>query len=294
LDMIPSAVEAAKNADVAIVCVGDLSGIFQTGTVGEGSDADTLELPGVQQKLLDAVIETGKPVIVVISSGRPYNLGGAEDRIAAQVMTFFSGQEGGTALASVLTGAVEPSGRLTLSIPHNVGAVPYFYNHSFKSSGTPIARHFGSRYPFGHGLSYTTFDYSDVALESEAVDIEKGTVRLSFTVKNTGERDGIAVPQLYVRDEIATLVRPVKELKAFGKIALKPGTSARVTFEVPTDILNFTGYEGYRVVEPGFFTLMIGASSGDIRLKARVEVTGKRRKLPADWRMLSSTLTEKA
>ncbi|MBB4120252.1 glycoside hydrolase family 3 N-terminal domain-containing protein [Martelella radicis] len=294
LDMIPSAVEAANSADVAIVCVGDLSGIFQTGTVGEGSDADTLELPGVQQKLLDAVIETGKPVIVVVSSGRPYNLGGAEDRIAAQVMTFFSGQEGGTALASVLTGAVEPSGRLTLSIPHNVGAAPYFYNHSFKSSGTPIARHFGSRYPFGHGLSYTTFDYSDVALESEAVDIETGTVRLSFTVKNTGDRDGIAVPQLYVRDEIATLVRPVKELKAFGKVALKPGTSARVAFEVPTDMLNFTGYEGYRVVEPGFFTLMVGASSGDIKLKARVEVTGERRKLPADWRMLSSFAAEKA
>ncbi len=294
LDMIPSAVEAAKNADVAIVCVGDLSGIFQTGTVGEGSDADTLELPGVQQKLLDAVIETGTPVIVVISSGRPYNLGGAEDRIAAQVMTFFSGQEGGTALASVLTGAVEPSGRLTLSIPHNVGAAPYFYNHSFKSSGTPIARHFGSRYPFGHGLSYTTFDYSDISLEKDAVDIETGTVRLSFTVKNTGDRDGIAVPQLYVRDEIATLVRPVKELKAFGKVALKPGTSARVTFEVPTDMLNFTGYEGYRVVEPGFFTLMVGASSGDIELKARVEVTGERRKLPADWRMLSNVVARMA
>nr|WP_272212611.1 glycoside hydrolase family 3 N-terminal domain-containing protein [Marinicella sp. W31]MDC2878525.1 glycoside hydrolase family 3 N-terminal domain-containing protein [Marinicella sp. W31] len=287
VDMIPSAVEAARNADVAIVCVGDLSGIFQTGTVGEGSDTDTLELPGVQQKLLDAVIETGKPVIAVISSGRPYNLGGAEDRIAAQVMTFFSGQEGGTALASVLTGAVEPSGRLTLSIPHNVGAAPYFYNHSFKSSGTPIARHFGSRYPFGHGLSYTSFDFSDVALESETVDIETGTVRLSFTVTNTGNRKGIAVPQLYVRDEIATLVRPVKELKAFGKLDLKPGESARLTFEVPTDMLNFTGYEGFRVVEPGFFTLMIGASSGDIKLKTRVELTGERRKLPADWRMLS-------
>ncbi|WP_319519161.1 glycoside hydrolase family 3 N-terminal domain-containing protein [uncultured Martelella sp.] len=294
LDMIPEAVEAAKNADVAIVCVGDLSGIFQTGTVGEGSDADTLELPGVQQKLLDAVIETGKPVIVVISSGRPYNLGGAEDRIAAQVMTFFSGQEGGTALADVLTGTVEPSGRLTLSIPHNVGAAPYFYNHSFKSSGTPIARHFGSRYPFGHGLSYTTFDYADVALEEDAVDIAAGTVKLSFTVKNTGNRDGIAVPQLYVRDEIATLVRPVKELKAFGKIALKPGESTRVTFEVPTDMLNFTGYEGRRIVEPGFFTLMVGASSGDIRLKTRVEVTGERRKLPADWRMLSGFSAEKA
>ena len=288
LDMIPEAVEAAKAADVAIVCVGDLSGIFQTGTVGEGSDADSLVLPGVQQQLLDAIVETGKPVVVVISSGRPYNLGGQEDRVAAQVMSFFSGQEGGTALANVLTGAVEPSGRLTLSIPHNVGAGPYFYNHSFKSSGTPIARHFGSRYPFGHGHSYTTFEFADAKLESEAVDIETGTVKLSVTVRNTGDRKGIAVPQLYVRDELASVVRPVKELKAFGKIMLEPGEEKRVIFAVPTDMLNFTGYEGVRVVEPGFFTLMVGASSGDIRAKARVELTGERRRLPCDWRMTSS------
>lgn len=287
LDMIPEAVEAAKAADVAIVCVGDLSGIFQTGTVGEGSDADSLVLPGVQQQLVDAIVETGKPVIVVISSGRPYNLGGQEDRIAAQVMSFFAGQEGGTALANVLTGAVEPSGRLTLSIPHNVGAGPYFYNHSFKSSGTPIARHFGSRYPFGHGHSYTSFAYSDAALESETVDIQNGTVKLSFTIKNTGDRKGIAVPQVYIRDELASVVRPVKELKAFGKFALAPGEDRRVTAEIPTDMLNLTGYEGVRVVEPGFFTLMVGASSGDIRLKARVEVTGERRILPNNWRMTS-------
>ncbi|WP_116131933.1 glycoside hydrolase family 3 N-terminal domain-containing protein [Tropicimonas sp. IMCC34043] len=287
LDMIPEAVAAAEAADVAIVCVGDLSGIFQTGTVGEGSDVDSLVLPGVQQQLLDAVVATGTPVVVVLTSGRPYNLGGLEEVVAAQVMAFFGGQQGGPALASVLTGAVEPSGRLTLSIPKNVGAVPYFYNHSFKSSGTPVAQHFGSRYPFGHGLSYTDFAFSDLALDADTVDLATGEVRVSFSVRNTGTRAGVAVPQLYVRDMVASFVRPVKELKAFGKVALAAGDEARVTFAVPTDMLGFTGSQGARLVEPGSFELMIGASSGDIRLRTQVELTGATRELPRDWRMQS-------
>lgn len=286
-DMIADAVEAAKAADVAIVCVGDLSGIFQTGTVGEGSDADTLDLPGVQQQLLEAVVATGTPVVVVVSSGRPYTLGGLEDQVAAQVWTFFAGQEGGNAFHDVLTGKVEPSGRLTLSVPKSVGASPYFYNHKLKSSGTPIARHFGSRYPFGHGLSYTSFAFEDVKLAADKVDVETGDIVLSFTVKNTGNRKGFAVPQLYVRDVLATVVRPVKELKAFGRIELKPGESKRVTFTVPVDMLCFTGSEGYRIVEPGEHELQIGASSADILLRAKVEVTGKTRVLPKIWRMES-------
>jgi beta-glucosidase-like glycosyl hydrolase len=290
LDMIPEAVKAAETADAAIVCIGDLSGVFQTGTVGEGSDADSLMLPGVQQALLEAVVATGKPVVVVLTNGRPYNLGGLEDKIAAQVMTYYGGQEGGTALAEVLTGITEPSGRLPLSIPKNVGAAPYFYNHSIKSAGTPIARHFGSQYPFGHGLSYTTFEFSGLMLESEKVDIETGEIRLSFLVRNAGGREGVAVPQLYIRDELASFVRPVKELKAFGKVELAPGEEVQVIFIIPVDMLNFTGQEGKRVVEPGFFTLMVGESSADIKLKTRVEVTGERRLLSRNWRMESSFL----
>ena len=169
-DLIPAAVACARAADVAVVCVGDLAGLFQTGTVGEGSDADSLDLPGVQQQLLEAVVATGKPVVVVLTSGRPYNLGGLEDKVAAFVMAFAGGQEGGPALVDVLTGEVEPSGRLTVSVPRNVGAVPYYYNHKMKSAGTPIARHFGSRYPFGHGLGYTTFEFADLALDAAEVD----------------------------------------------------------------------------------------------------------------------------
>lgn len=286
-DLIADAVAAAKTADVAVLCLGDLSGIFQTGTVGEGSDVDTLMLPGVQQQLLDAVLETGTPVVVVLSSGRPYNLGGREKDLAAYVMTHFSGEQGGHALADVLTGAAEPSGRLTISIPRSAGACPYHYNHKFKSAGTPIARHFGSDYPFGHGLTYTAFDYSDIILTADYVPNEGGTIEVTTTITNTGNRAGIEVVQLYTRDCMASLVRPVKELKAFARVALEPGASAKVTFRLPTDMLNFTGRNGCRIVEPGAFDLMIGASSEDIRQTANVDVLGSLRELPLNWRMES-------
>ncbi|NBZ88950.1 glycoside hydrolase family 3 N-terminal domain-containing protein [Stagnihabitans tardus] len=286
LDLIPEAVEAARKAELAIVCVGDLSGIFQTGTVGEGSDAETLDLPGVQQELLQAVVETGTPTVVIVTSGRPYNLGGLESRLAAQVYAFFPGEQGGHAVARVLTGAAEPSGRLTLSVPRSAGASPYFYNHKFKASGTPVARHFGSDYPFGHGLSYTTFAWEGLEV-SPQVTLD-GTVTASLTVRNTGARKGVEVVQLYIRDRVASLVRPVKELKAFARLDLAPGEAKRVTLEVPVDMLNFTGYQGHRIVEPGWFDVMLGASSADIKLKGEVEVTGPSpRALPKDWRMQS-------
>ena len=286
-DLIPAAVECARSADVAVVCVGDLAGLFRTGTVGEGSDADSLDLPGVQQQLLEAVVATGTPVVVVLTSGRPYNLGGLEEKVAALVMAFAGGQAGGPALVDVLTGAAEPSGRLTVSVPKNVGAVPYFYNHKLKSAGTPVALHFGSHYPFGHGLSYTTFEFSDLSLDAAEVDAGTGTIGVRFTVRNTGPRAGVAVPQLYVRDLLASLVRPVKELKAFGRLSLRPGETARLAFEVPTDMLCFTGMNGRRIVEPGEFELQVGASSADIRLKATVTLTGSVRELDGHWRMES-------
>jgi beta-glucosidase len=292
LDLIQEAVEAAKAADVAIVCVGDLSGIFQTGTVGEGSDVDTLALPGVQQQLLETIVATGTPTVVVLTSGRPYNLGGLEAKLAAQVMAFFGGQEGGSALVNVLTGAVEPSGRLTISVPRSAGAAPYFYNHKFKSSGTPIARHFGSQYPFGHGLSYTNFAFENISLAKEHIDVATGEIVVSCTVRNNGRRQGIAVPQLYVRDRITSVVRPVKELKAFGRIELAPDEAKRVTFTVPTDMLAFTGPEMIRIVEPGAIDLMVGASSADIRLRAAVQLTGDTHVLGRKWRMESTFIAK--
>jgi beta-glucosidase-like glycosyl hydrolase len=291
-DLIAAAVEAAKAAEVAVVCVGDLAGLFNTGTVGEGSDADSLDLPGVQQQLLEAVVASGTPVVVVLSSGRPYNLGGLEDQIAAFVMTFAGGQEGGPALVDVLTGAVEPSGRLTISVPRNVGAVPYYYNHKMKSAGTPIARHFGSRFPFGHGLGYTTFAFDDLTIADAPIDTATGELVARFTVRNTGTRRGVAVPQVYVRDLLASVVRPVKELKAFCRVDLASGASARVAVRIPTDMLSFTGPNGRRIIEPGAFELQVGASSGDIKLRGQFDVTGSTRELGLEWRMESTCVIE--
>ena len=287
IDEIPAAIQAARDADVAIVFVGDLAGLFQTGTVGEGSDTDSLSLPGVQQQLLEAVVATGTPTIVVMNSGRPYNLGGLEDRVAAWLIAFAGGEEGGTAIADVLAGIVEPSGRLTVSVPANAGAMPYYYNHKLKSGGTPIALHFGSRYPFGHGRSYTTFEYRNLQLARAAVPIADGVIELSFDIANVGTRRGVEVPQLYVRDRVASVVRPVRELKAFMRVEIGAGETARVTFRVPVDMLCFTGMPGERIVEPGMFDLAIGASSADIRLRTAVEVTGQTRTLGRDWRMES-------
>ncbi|MBB5190931.1 beta-glucosidase [Silvimonas terrae] len=284
---IRAAVSAAQQADIAIVCVGDLAGLFQTGTVGEGSDADSLNLPGVQQQLLQAIVDTGKPVIVVLTGGRPYNLQGLEQRVAAMVMAFTGGEQAGIALAEVLAGVVEPSGRMTISVPKNVGAVPYYYNHKLKSAGTPIAFHFGSAYPFGFGQSYTTFAYDNLAVAARQIDINTGDIVLTFDITNTGPRAGVEIPQIYVRDKLASAVRPVKELKAFGRFELAAGERKTVEVRIPADMLNFTGSTGQRIVEPGEFDLQIGASSSDIRLSTEITLTGQTRTLERHWRMES-------
>jgi beta-glucosidase len=290
VDGIAAAAQAARRADVAIVCVGDLAGMFQTGTVGEGCDVDSLALPGVQQALLQAVVDSGTPTVVVLTSGRPYGLGGLEDRVAAYLMAFAGGQQAGPALAEVLSGQVPPSGRLTVSVPRSAGALPYFYNHKLKSAGTPIALHFGSRYPFGHGLSLTTFDYE--ALDcAEEVDTT-GSLEVACTVRNVGLRRGIEVPQLYVRASQAGIVRPVQELKAFARVELSPGQAARIRWKVPADMLGCTALDGHRSVAPATLSVAVGASSGDHRLRAWVALRGETRQLHGAWRMTSEVRVE--
>ncbi|MBV8969534.1 MAG: glycoside hydrolase family 3 C-terminal domain-containing protein [Verrucomicrobia bacterium] len=289
---IPEAVDCARRADLAIVFVGDLAGLFQTGTVSEGSDTDSLQLPGVQEELLREVIATGKPTIVVLTSGRPYVLNGLEDKAAAVLMAFQPGQEGADAIADLLTGKANPSGRLVVSIPKNAGAIPFYYNHKLKSGGTPIAFHFGSKYCFGYGKTYTQFDYASLVLGQRQTNINDGTVELSFTLTNTGDREGCEVVQVYVRDLHASVVRPVKELKAFQRVSLRPKEKAIVRFNIPVDMLNFTNHSYERMIEPGEFEIMVGASSSDIRLRDKVEVVGENRVLGRNWRMESTAEVE--
>ncbi|MCS2159266.1 glycoside hydrolase family 3 C-terminal domain-containing protein [Scandinavium sp. H11S7] len=284
--LIADAVRVAEESEVIVACVGDLAGLFQSGTVGEGSDTDSLNLPGVQQQLLEALVATGKPVVVVMTGGRPYNLQGLEDKVAALMMAWAPGQEGGWAIADVLTGRAEPQGRLVVSVPKSAGAMPYYYNHKLKSGGTPFAFHFGSRYPFGYGKSWTQFQWSELSLITPEVAID-GEIAVQVTLTNIGARRGSEVVQLYVRDNVASMVRPVKELKAFQRVELTPNQSATLTFHVPVDMLNFTDRSGKRIVEPGEFTLMVGSSSADIYDSVIANVSGTTRELAKNWQMLS-------
>ena len=284
--LIPEAVAVARRNDVVVVCVGDLAGLFQSGTVGEGSDTDSLTLPGVQQQLLEALVATGKPVVVVMTGGRPYNLQGLEDHVAGLLMAWAPGQEGGWAIADVLTGRAEPLGRLVVSVPKSAGAMPYYYNHKLKSGGTPFAFHFGSRYPFGYGKGWTEFACEEVAALAKDVPVE-GEIALQVTLSNRGERRGSEVVQVYVHDKVASMVRPVKELKAFQRLTLEPGARATLTFYVPVDMLNFTRRDGKRVVEPGEFDLMVGNSSANIWASTTVNVVGTLQIMPKKWQMRS-------
>ncbi|ERJ34103.1 TPA: glycoside hydrolase family 3 C-terminal domain-containing protein [Burkholderia cepacia ATCC 25416] len=286
-DQIAEAVRVAEAAAVAIVFVGDLAGLFQSGTVGEGSDTDSLDLPGVQQALLDAVVASGTRTVVVQTGGRPYNLGGLEDAVAAHIVAFAPGQGGADALVKLISGAADFSGRLPLSMPKSAGAVPYVYNHKLKSAGTPIAYHFGSRYPFGFGLSYTEFRYGALDWIDQRASIADGVLAFSFEVENVGPRDGTEVVQIYVRDRVASVVRPVRELKGFQRVFVPAGTRRTVNVRLPVDMLNFTDERGERIVEPGEFDIMVGSSSRDIHLAGCATVVGEAsRTLDRHWRMI--------
>jgi beta-glucosidase len=242
----------------------------------------------VQQQLLEALLALGKPTVVVLLNGRPYNLGSAFDRASAVLEAWLPGQEGADAIAAVLFGEAEPGGRLPISFPRSAGAMPYYYNHHQKSAGTPTQDAFGAVFPFGHGLGYTRIEYSEFRLASPEVPVD-GTIEVACTLRNAGARTGDEVVQLYVRDEQASLVRPVIELKGFLRVTLEPGMRKTVSFAVPVDMLGFSRDGSTRVVEPGDFQVMIGRSSRDILFRSTVTVTGPERVLGERWRMTTET-----
>ncbi|GGL13609.1 beta-glucosidase [Sphaerisporangium melleum] len=268
------AVELARGADVVVAALGDRAGLFGRGTSGEGCDAESAALPGVQQGLLDALIATGTPVVTTLLAGRPYALGDAVEGSAAIVQSFFPGQEGTAAIAGVLSGRISPSGRLPMSIPRRPGVHPSTYlsarlAHATEVSNIDPTPAFG----FGHGLSYTTFSWSDLEVEAGQAGTD-GELRLACTVRNTGEREGTEVVQLYLHDPVASVVQPVQRLIGYARVPLAPGQASRVRVTVPADLASFTGREGRRIVEPGELELRFSASSTDARLTATVTLTG--------------------
>ncbi|WP_417563821.1 glycoside hydrolase family 3 N-terminal domain-containing protein [Microbacterium sp.] len=266
------AVAAAQAGDVAVIVAGDQAGLFGRGTVGEGNDAESLELPGVQRALVEAVVATGTPVVVVLLTGRPYVLDWALDaagpRPRAVLQAFFPGEEGGTAIADVLAGRGVPSGRLPVSLPRSTGAQPYTYLHPVLGGDSEVtaARTTPVR-PFGFGLSYTTFAYSDLVVDQTCTAGDEFDA--AVTVTNTGTVAGADVVQLYGHDPLASVARPVAQLLGYARVHLEPGASARVRFRVPTVRFAFSDARPVRVVEPGDVHVWVGAHAGASPATAR-------------------------
>jgi beta-xylosidase len=254
------AVSSAAAADVAVLVMGDHAGLFGRGTVGEGCDRDDLELPGVQRQLVEAVLATGTPVVLVLITGRPYAVDWALHRCAAVVQTFFPGEEGAGAVAGVLSGRVNPSGKLPVSLPRSVGAQPYSYLHPALGEGDEVSNL--STTPaaaFGHGLSYTTFDHSGLTVPGGVPT--DGALTATVRVTNTGAVAGDDVVQLYGRDLVGSVTRPVAQLLGYRRVHLGPGESVTVEFTVPTTRLAFSNRSLNRVVEPGDVEVWVGTSS---------------------------------
>ncbi len=266
------AVATAMQADVVILSVGE-----RRDMTGEAKSRSSLRFPGVQEELIKAIAATGKPIVVMINTGRPLIFNWTADNIPAILYTWWLGSEAGNAIADVLFGDYNPSGKLPITFPREEGQIPIYYNHF--NTGRPAmndkSHNYNSSYldlsiypkfEFGYGLSYTTFGYSDLILDKKAITT-KDSIRVSFKLTNTGKRDGEEVVQLYLRDRVGSVVRPVMDLKDFRKVALKAGESQTISFVINRQKLSFYNDDLKWITEPGEFDLMIGASSRDIRLK---------------------------
>jgi beta-xylosidase len=274
---VATATQAAAAADVCVVVLGDRAGLFGRGTSGEGCDREDLRLPGVQGELLAAVLATGTPTVLVLLTGRPYALGGYADRLCAAVQAFFPGEEGGPAVAGVLSGRVCPSGRLPVSVPRTPGGQPTTYlGPSLKQQNDASAVDPTPLYPFGHGLSYTDFVWTDVAVSEPEIRTD-GEVTVALTVRNCGTRPGAEVVQLYLHDPVAQVTRPVTRLIGYARLPLAPGEAARLTFTVHADLTSFTGRAGLRMVEPGEVELRLASSSVVTRHTVGVRLVGGER-----------------
>jgi len=259
-----AALDAVRSANAAVLVLGESANMS-----GEAHSRSSIELPGVQQQLLEAVQALGKPTVLVLMNGRPLAIPWAAERVDAILETWFLGVEMGNAVADVLFGDAAPGGKLPVSVPRATGQIPIHYNH--KQTGRPpvdsvlwtskyIDLPTTPLYPFGYGLSYTTFAYSNLRLSDTALPAND-TLLVSVTLKNTGSRQGDEVVQMYVQDLVASITRPVKELRGFRRVTLGPGESTTVTFPLTRDALAFYGPEMTKIVEPGLFKVFVGGNS---------------------------------
>jgi beta-glucosidase-like glycosyl hydrolase len=281
-----AATEAARDADLCVAVVGDRAGLFGNGTSGEGCDAEDLRLPGVQADLLADLFATGTPVIVVVVSGRPYALGDVHPRAAGLVQAFMPGQEGAAAIAGVLSGRVAPGGKLPVQIPRRPGGQPGTYLHPPLGGNTHGISNIDPTplFPFGYGRSYTTFHLDEPHTSATEIATD-GEFTVSVRVRNTGARSGEETVQLYLRDVVAQVTRPVRQLIGFARIRLEPGESARARFHVHADRTAFTGRDLRRIVEPGEVEVLVGTSSAEFPCRVTVRMVGATRVVGHDRRL---------
>lgn len=263
-----AALRAARQADVVVLAVGETALM-----TGEAASRATLDLPGVQQRLVEEIYKTGKPVVLVLMSGRPLTIIWIDEHVPAILETWFLGTQAGHAIADVLFGDYNPSGKLPVTFPRSVGQVPIFY--SMKNTGRPMDPNnkYTSKYldesnsplyPFGFGMSYTTFNYGDLKVDKGEIS-NRDTIAVSVKVTNAGDRDGEEVVQLYIRDLVGSVTRPVKELKGFQKIGLKAGEMKEVTFRLTYKDLEFYRKDMSLGCEPGKFAVYAGGNSRDVK-----------------------------
>ena len=277
------ALQVARLADAVVLVLGDRSGLTLNCTTGETRDSADLRLPGVQSELAQALLAVGKPVALVLVNGRPLAIPELADKASAILEAWLPGEEGGAAVADALFGQVNPGGKLPISFPRHVGQLPIYYNQKPTGGKSDWHENYvnlaaGSQYPFGHGLSYTTFEYGDFAIAPVQV-AAGGSVEVSVNVRNTGKAAGDEVVQLYICDEYGCVPRPVKELKGFARLNLAPGQARRLTFHLSVDQLAFYDEEMELVVEPGTIQVMVGSSSADIRCAGSFVITAEHKTL---------------
>jgi beta-glucosidase len=278
-DEFAAAVELARVADVAIVVLGERSGLTDDATTGEFRDRSGLGFLGRQQELLQAVVATGTPVVLVVVSGRPLAIEWAATHCAAILLAWVPGDAGPDAIADILTGTVNPGGKLPVSVPRHVGQVPFTYRHHptgghSQPKGDYVDGPVAPLWPFGHGLSYTTFRLGGLRVDRDEIATVDGEVTVRVDVENMGERVGDEVIQLYVRDVEATVARPVLELRGFRRVSLQPAERCTVSFTMAAEQFAYIGADHRRVVEPGELTFHVGTSSVDLPLVARIRLVG--------------------
>jgi beta-glucosidase len=288
------AVKAAQEAEAVVLVLGDRSGLTPDCTTGETRDSADLKLPGVQEQLVQAVLAVGKPVAVVLITGRPYVLSALSERANAILEAWLPGEEGGPAVADVLFGDVSPGGKLPVTFPRSAGQLPIYYNAKSTGKrshwyGDYVSEKVTPLYPFGHGLSYASFVYRDLTISSEKVTAGE-SVEISLSVQNSGDVAADEVVQLYIRDEYASTPRPALELKGYVRVPFQPGETRRLTFHLPVNQLAFYNNDLELVLEPGSIDVLLGSSSEDIRLRGRFEIAGAS-KMPVDRRVFVCPVT---